>query len=71
MGKGAAILGLILIIIGILPILLPMINLAEYVAYFPTFGLIEPIAFGGFEFTDFMLILIGVGIILLIIGAVT
>lgn len=73
MGKGAALLGLILIIVGLLPILNTLIlgayiDLSMILAYFD-FGLFSlPLA--GYVFTEVMLILIGLGVVLLIIGAV-
>jgi len=72
MGKGAAILGLILIIIGILPILLPMIGmgLEQYATYFYMLGIYSLDLGGGLIFSELMLILIGLGVVLLIVGAV-
>jgi hypothetical protein len=70
MGKGLALLGLILIIIGILPLFMPMIGLGAFVDYFYMLNLIDPIVLAGFEFSDIMLILIGVGVVILIVGAV-
>ena len=75
MGKGLAILGLLLIIVGILPIILPMLGFAHYLyiaffqlsTYIPGFGYSTDIA--GYLFTDVMLILIGVGVLFLISGA--
>lgn len=69
MGKGLALFGLILIIIGILPLFMPMIGLGTYVAYF-NLGLLAPMVLAGQTFYDLMLILIGLGVILLIVGAV-
>ena len=71
MGKGAAILGLILIIIGILPIILPMLGmgLEQYTDYFYMLN-IYSLDIGGYVFSELMLILIGLGVILLIVGAV-
>ncbi|MFW9834074.1 MAG: hypothetical protein ACFFEK_08780 [Candidatus Thorarchaeota archaeon] len=68
MGKGLALFGLILIIIGILPLFMPMIGLGTYVSYF-NLG-IYSMMLAGYEFTELMLILIGLGVILLIVGAV-
>jgi hypothetical protein len=67
MGKGIAILGLLLIIVGILPLILPMIGYATYAAYFDLGIYTLPIA--GYDFTELMLILLGLGVILLIVGA--
>jgi hypothetical protein len=73
MGKGLAIFGLLLIIVGILPIILPMVGFAQYVVYFSlsyygiAFSYSLPIA--GYVFTELMLILIGVGFLFLVIGA--
>ena len=69
MGKGLALFGLILIIIGILPLFMPMIGLGAFVDYFFILGLYE-ITLAGFLFSELMLILIGLGVVLLIVGAV-
>ncbi|MHA2351520.1 MAG: hypothetical protein ACXAC0_03805 [Candidatus Thorarchaeota archaeon] len=69
MGKGLALFGLILIIIGILPLFMPMIGLGAFVDYFFMLGLYE-IMLAGFLFSELMLILIGLGVVLLIVGAV-
>ncbi|MHA1136575.1 MAG: hypothetical protein ACTSSE_08815 [Candidatus Thorarchaeota archaeon] len=69
MGKGLAILGLLLIIVGILPIILPMIaGFEAYAAYFYLGYYTLPLA--GYEFSELMLILLGVGVLFLIIGAI-
>jgi hypothetical protein len=69
MGKGLVILGLLLIIVGILPIILPMIaGFEAYAAYFYLGYYTLPLA--GYDFSELMLILIGVGVLFLIIGAV-
>ena len=70
MGKGLALFGLILIIVGILPLFMPMIGLGAYVSYFFMLNLIAPINIAGYVFSDIMLILIGLGVVLLIVGAV-
>lgn len=68
MGKGLAILGLLLIIAGILPIILPMIaGFESYAAYFFLGYYTLPLA--GYDFSELMLILLGVGVLFLIIGA--
>lgn len=68
MGKGLALFGLILIIIGILPLFMPMIGLGQFVSYFYMLGIFElPLA--GYIFSEIMLILIGLGVVLLIVGA--
>ena len=69
MGKGLALFGLILIILGILPLFMPMIGLGMYVDYFFILGLFE-IELAGFLFSELMLILLGLGVVLLIVGAV-
>jgi hypothetical protein len=73
MGKGLAIFGLLLIIVGILPIIFPMVGLDAYVAYFSLSNYISGFSYslmvGTFEFTELMLILIGVGFLFLVIGA--
>jgi hypothetical protein len=68
MSKGLLIIGLILLIIGILPIILPLIGFGAYAAYF-YLGFFT-FAIGGFAFSEVMLILIILGVILLIVGAV-
>jgi len=68
MGKGLALFGLILIIVGILPLFMPMIGLGAYVSYFHMLGLYS-IELGGFLFSELMLILLGLGVVLLIVGA--
>ncbi len=69
MGKGLALLGLILIIIGILPLLMPMIGLGTYADYFYMLN-IYTLSIAGYDFSELMLILLGLGVILLIVGAV-
>lgn len=69
MGKGLAILGLILIIVGILPLFMPMIGMGQFVDYFFILGLYE-IDLMGYVFSELMLILLGLGVVLLIAGAV-
>ena len=69
MGKGLALFGLILIILGILPLFMPMIGLGAYVQYFFVLGLYE-INLAGYLFSELMLILLGLGVVLLIVGAV-
>ncbi len=69
MGKGIALLGLILIIIGILPLIMPMITLGAYVGYFDL-GIYTLVLTPEIYFTELMLILLGLGVVLLIVGAV-
>ncbi len=69
MGKGLAIFGLLLIIVGVLPLIMPMIGLTAYVGYFDL-GFYSLIV-AGYELTELMLILIGVGFLFLVIGALT
>ncbi len=73
MGKGAALLGLILIIVGLLPILatflVGIVDLSMITGYMDL-GLYS-LNLAGYLFTEVMLILVGVGVLLLIIGAVT
>ena len=68
MGKGLALFGLILIIIGILPLFMPMIGLGMYVDYFFMLNLYT-LELAGYMFSELMLILIVLGVILLIVGA--
>jgi hypothetical protein len=73
MGKGLAIFGLLLIIVGILPIILPMVGMSQYVMYFSLSTYISGFSYSlmlaGYEFTELMLILLGLGVLFLIIGA--
>jgi hypothetical protein len=74
MGKGLAIFGLLLIIVGILPIILPMIGMGQYVMYFSLNTYIQGFSYSlaltpEIVLTEMMLILLGVGILFLIIGA--
>ena len=74
MGKGSALLGLILIILGLLPILDAMflnayVDLSMILAYF-NLGLFS-MDLGGFLFTEVMLILLIGGIIVLLAGALS
>jgi hypothetical protein len=69
MGKGLALFGLILIIVGILPFFMPMIMLGEYVQYFYMLGIFEFALTPDFVFSELMLILLGLGVVLLIVGA--
>ena len=71
MGKGMALLGLILIIIGLLPVILGLAGLS-YPMITDLFNILGPlysIELIGYLFTDIMLILIVLGVLLLIIGA--
>lgn len=71
MGKGAALLGLILIIVGLLPIIatyIPSVDLSMITQYMNQN--IYSISLGGFLFTEVMLALIIIGVLLLIYGAV-
>ena len=70
MGKGLALFGLILIIIGILPLFMPMIGLGQFVEYFFILGFYELALTAEFVFSELMLILLGLGVVLLIVGAV-
>jgi len=74
MGKGAALLGLILIILGILPILNTMflaayVDLSMILQYF-NLG-IYSLDLAGYLFTEVMLILLVGGVIVLIAGAMS
>ncbi len=73
MGKGAALLGIILLIVGLLPILatflVGIVDLSMILGYFDQ-G-IYSISLAGYVFTEVMLALVGIGVLLLIIGAVT
>ncbi len=69
MGKGMALLGLILIIVGLLPIILGLVGmLPEIAAYFYMLN-IYSIELAGYLFSEIMLILLVLGVLFLIIGA--
>ena len=70
MGKGMALLGLILIIIGLLPIIFQLIGFS-YPMITDLFTMLNlySIELAGYVFTEIMLILIVLGVLLLIIGA--
>jgi hypothetical protein len=67
MRKGILILGLILLIVGFLPIILEFLGYGLYAAYF--YLGFYTLHLAGFVFSELMLILIIVGVILLIAGA--
>jgi len=67
MRKGILILGLILLIVGFLPIILELLGYGLYAAYF--YLGFYTLMVVGFAFSELMLILIIVGVILLIVGA--
>ncbi len=67
MRKGILILGLILLIVGFLPIILELLGYGLYAAFF-YLGFYS-LNLAGFVFSELMLILIIVGVILLIAGA--
>lgn len=67
MSKGIAILGLLLIIAGFIPLILPLVGYGQYAAFF-YLGYYE-INLAGYLFSEVMLALIGLGFILLIVGA--
>ncbi len=71
MGKAIALLGILLIIVGLLPIiatfLTAYVDLGSILVYFDQ-G-IYSISLGGYVFTEVMLGLVGLGVILLIVGA--
>ncbi len=68
MGKGVAILGLLLMIAGFIPLILPMVGYPQYAAYF--YLGIYTYTIAGYSFSEVMIALLGLGLILLIIGAV-
>ncbi|MHA1247521.1 MAG: hypothetical protein ACTSPE_09365 [Candidatus Thorarchaeota archaeon] len=66
MGKALAVIGLILIVVGLLPITAAMLTLAgleQIIAYLYMLGLYS------ITFSETMLALVGVGVVLLIVGA--
>ncbi|MHA2065472.1 MAG: hypothetical protein ACXABY_13950, partial [Candidatus Thorarchaeota archaeon] len=70
MGKGTALLGLILIIVGLLPVILGLAGglLPEISDIFYMLNLYS-IELAGYLFSELMLILLGLGVVLLIVGA--
>ena len=70
MGKGTALLGLILIIFGLLPIIFQLVGFS-YPMITDLFTMLNlySIELAGYVFTEIMLILIVLGVLLLIIGA--
>ncbi|MFW9986571.1 MAG: hypothetical protein ACFFDJ_08420 [Candidatus Odinarchaeota archaeon] len=68
MRKGILILGLILLIVGFLPIILQLIGFGMYAVYF--YLGFYTLWVAGFGFSELMLILIVLGVILIIVGAV-
>ena len=69
MGKGLALFGLILIILGIFPIIEALLGIDLITSYFYLIG-IYSIELIGYQFSELMLILLGLGVVLLIVGAV-
>jgi hypothetical protein len=69
MGKGLALFGLILIIVGILPLFMPLIGMGQYAPYF-FLGFYELALTPDYIFSELMLILLGLGVVLLIVGAI-
>ena len=69
MGKGLALFGLILIILGIFPIIEALLGFELLTSYFYLLG-IYSIELIGYQFSELMLILLGLGVVLLIVGAV-
>ena len=68
MGKGLAIFGLLVIITGIIPLILPFI--AGYEIYAADFFLgYYTLSLAGVEFSEMMLILLGLGVVFLVLGA--
>ncbi len=72
MGKVLALLGLILIIVGLLPIwatfIAGYVDLSAILAYFNQH--IYSIPLGSYTFTEVMLIVTGLGVVLFLIGLV-
>ncbi|NWF95026.1 MAG: hypothetical protein HXY34_02690 [Candidatus Thorarchaeota archaeon] len=72
MGKAIALLGLILIILALLPIwsayITAYVDLSSVVAYFDQN--IYAVMLGNYRFTEVMLALTGLGIILLLVGII-
>ena len=68
MSKGIAILGLILLIVGILPIILTLVGFPQYAAFF-YLGFIS-IDLAGIIISELMIVFIVLGVIFLILGIV-
>lgn len=70
MGKGLALLGLILIIVGLLPIIFQLVgfSLPALTDLFTMLNLYS-IELAGYVFTEIMLICLALGVILLLVGA--
>jgi hypothetical protein len=68
MRKGILILGLILLIVGFLPIVLELLGFGLYAAYF--YLGFYTLMVAGFVFSELMLILIILGVILILVGAI-
>ncbi|MHA1736199.1 MAG: hypothetical protein ACTSV8_07510 [Candidatus Thorarchaeota archaeon] len=71
MGKALAVIGLILIVVGLLPIIAATLTLAgleQIIAYLYMLGLYS-MDIAGYTFSETMLALVGVGVVLLIVGA--
>ncbi len=72
MGKALAIFGLILIVVGLLPVIFSALSITgfeQYIAYFYMLNIYQ-IQLAGYLFSEIMLGLIGLGVILLIVGAI-
>ncbi len=70
MGKGLVILGIILIVVGLLPIIATVAAIAaldQILPYFTMLGIYQTVI-AGYVFTETMLALIGLGVILFLVG---
>ena len=72
MGKGLALLGLILIIVGVLPIIVIVAGITALLPYMSYFYMLNiyTLVLGGYPFSELMLILLGLGVILFLWGLV-
>jgi hypothetical protein len=72
LGKGLAILGLILIIVGILPIIVIVAGITALLPYMSYFYMLNiyTLVIGGYPFSEIMLALLGLGVILFLVGLV-
>lgn len=72
LGKGLALLGLILIIVGVLPIIVIVAGITALLPYMSYFYMLNiyTLVLGGYPFSELMLILLGLGVILFLWGLV-
>ncbi|MHA1769761.1 MAG: hypothetical protein ACTSV3_07950 [Candidatus Thorarchaeota archaeon] len=72
MGKGLALLGLILIIVGVLPIIVSIAGITaldSIIVYFYMLNIYN-LTLGGYVFSEIMLACIGLGVIFFLMGLI-